>query len=146
MAWRCVIVFIIDPVLRQDCVDIAEFPVTKVLLMDDERFPWVILVPTMPGAEELSDLDETTFEFVNRLSRDLGVEMKNLFGVDKINTAAIGNVVRQLHIHIVGRRVGDDVWPAPVWGQGQRIPMSEATRQTRLQALMNSTAIIERNN
>jgi diadenosine tetraphosphate (Ap4A) HIT family hydrolase len=91
-------------------------------LMNDRRWPWVILVPQRPGIEEMHDmtpLDQTMLAFeLNMVSQVL----KQLTRCDKINTAILGNRIRQLHVHVVARSPGDPGWPAPVWGQDPREP------------------------
>jgi len=91
-------------------------------LMNDRRWPWGILVPQRPGIEEMHDmtpLDQTMLAFeLNMVSQVL----KQLTRCDKINTAILGNRIRQLHVHVVARSPGDPGWPAPVWGQDPREP------------------------
>jgi diadenosine tetraphosphate (Ap4A) HIT family hydrolase len=93
-----------------------------VLLMNDARFPWLVLVPRKAGAVEFYDLDEgeraTAAEEIARAARAL----KHMSGSDKINLGALGNVVPQLHLHVVARRMTDAAWPGPVWGAGGAIP------------------------
>jgi diadenosine tetraphosphate (Ap4A) HIT family hydrolase len=87
-----------------------------VLVMNDAAYPWMLLVPRRAGAVEIIDLDEVQraqlMTEIARTSRAL----KDVTGCDKLNIAAIGNVVPQLHVHLVARRIGDAVWPKPVWG------------------------------
>ena len=107
-----------DPRLAADSVFIADGPLSQVRLMDDARFPWLLLVPRVPGASEWIDLDggqqRLLLAEINQLSQLLRAEA----GVEKINIGALGNVVRQLHVHVVGRHAGDPAWPGPVWGSG----------------------------
>ena len=107
-----------DPRLAADSVFIADGPLSQVRLMDDARFPWLLLVPRVPGASEWIDLDggqqRLLLAEINQLSQLLRTEA----GVEKINIGALGNVVRQLHVHVVGRHAGDPAWPGPVWGSG----------------------------
>jgi len=96
--------------------------------MDDARFPWLVLVPRRVGLVELDDLDETDN---TRLVHEIRRAMKTLRGViecDKINVGALGNIVRQLHVHVVARREGDAAWPGPVWGHG---PAQRYTQEAR---------------
>lgn len=115
--------FAVDPAFEAGSVFAADWPLCQVRLQDDARFPWLILIPRRPGAVELDDLDpqdrvrlmEETVragEIVRRLGEAAGRP------VDKLNVAAIGNVTAQLHVHIVGRRRDDGLWPDPVWGRG----------------------------
>ena len=107
-----------DPRLAADSVFIADGPLSQVRLMDDARFPWLLLVPRVPGASEWIDLDgrqqRLLLAEINQLSQLLRTEA----GVEKINIGALGNIVRQLHVHVLGRHAGDAAWPGPVWGSG----------------------------
>ena len=110
--------FALDPRLAADSVFVADGPLSQVRLMDDARFPWLLLVPRVAGASEWIDLDggqqRLLLAEINQLSQLLRAEA----GVEKINIGALGNIVRQLHVHVVGRHAGDPAWPAPVWGSG----------------------------
>ena len=110
--------FALDPRLAADSVFVADGPLSQVRLMDDARFPWLLLVPRVAGASEWIDLDggqqRLLLAEINQLSQLLRTEA----GVEKINIGALGNVVRQLHVHVVGRHAGDAAWPGPVWGSG----------------------------
>lgn len=107
-----------DPRLSADSVFIADGPISQVRLMDDTRFPWLLLVPRVAGAAEWIDLDGSQQRLLlaelNQVSQLLRAEP----GVEKINIGALGNIVRQLHVHVVGRHAGDAAWPGPVWGSG----------------------------
>ena len=111
--------FELDPRLAADSVFIADGPLSQVRLMDDTRFPWLLLVPRVPGAAEWIDLDGSQQRLLlaelNQVSQLLRAEA----GVEKLNIGALGNIVRQLHVHLVGRHAGDPAWPGPVWGSGQ---------------------------
>lgn len=110
--------FELDPRLAGDTVFIADWKLCRVLLMDDAQFPWLVLVPRRPGLAELDDLDESDR---TRLMHEIQRAMKILRAVvdcDKLNVGALGNIVRQLHVHVVARRVDDPAWPGPVWGHG----------------------------
>ena len=111
-------VFALDPRLAADSTLIADGPLSQVRLMDDARFPWLLLVPRVAGASEWIDLDggqqRLLLAEINQLSQLLRTEA----GVEKINIGALGNIVRQLHVHVVGRHAGDPAWPGPVWGSG----------------------------
>lgn len=109
--------FVLDSQLSRDCFVLGDFPVSQLLLMNDVAYPWFILVPRMKNVEELYQLNESDQQQVLRESSFLSRQLKEVFGADKMNVAALGNVVRQLHIHHVVRYVGDQAWPAPVWGR-----------------------------
>ena len=108
----------LDTRLAADSVLIADGPLSQIRLMNDDRFPWVVLVPRVPGASEWIDLDGSQQRLllaeINQVSRHL----KQKPNVTKLNIGALGNIVPQLHIHLVGRHEGDAAWPGPVWGSG----------------------------
>jgi diadenosine tetraphosphate (Ap4A) HIT family hydrolase len=110
--------FELDTRLAADSVLIADGPLSQIRLMNDDRFPWVVLVPRAPGASEWIDLDGSQQRLllaeINQVSRHL----KQKPNVTKLNIGALGNIVPQLHIHLVGRHEGDAAWPGPVWGSG----------------------------
>lgn len=122
--------FILHPRLAADTAFIADWPFSRVLLMNDSRFPWLILVPRHQGIFDLADLDDEVrgvlMEEVGRAATGLKQWAKDHGGCDRINVGAIGNIVPQLHVHVVARRIGDPAWPGVVWGSGQNIPYSPA--------------------
>lgn len=110
--------FQLDARLATDTLFVAEWTLCRVLLMDDAQFPWLVLVPRREGPAELDDLTERDR---TQLMCEITRAMKVLRGVvecDKLNVGALGNIVRQLHVHVVARREGDAAWPGPVWGHG----------------------------
>ncbi len=114
--------FALDPRLAGDTHAVCDLALSRVLLMDDARWPWLILVPRRAGLRELLDLDpdaqQVLLDEINRVARLLQAR----HAADKLNIAALGNVVAQLHVHVIARQVGDPAWPAPVWGRGERVP------------------------
>lgn len=114
--------FRLDPTLERDTVFVCAMPRCDILLMDDARFPWLILVPRMPGLSELFDLEPADQNAVMREAAIAGRTLKSLTGAEKINIGALGNIVRQLHIHVIARKQSDPAWPGPVWGYGAREP------------------------
>ncbi|XGA80526.1 HIT domain-containing protein [Halomonas sp. CH40] len=112
----------LDERLEADTFPVTELPLCRVLLMNDTRFTWVILVPRQPGASEVFDLDEESQQQLWREASALGAAMKEAFEGDKINIAALGNMVSQLHVHIIVRHKNDAAWPGPVWGLGSAEP------------------------
>ncbi|NQY26375.1 MAG: HIT domain-containing protein [Piscirickettsiaceae bacterium] len=117
--------FTLDPRLEQDTIYLGEFPLSRVLLMNDARYPWVILVPRQIGLTECFQLNKADQEQLTKESNFVAQALKELVQADKMNVAALGNVVSQLHIHHVARYQTDETWPAPVWGQGQATPYIE---------------------
>ena len=113
--------FTLDPRLAADSVFIADGPLSQLRLMDDARFPWLVLVPRVPGATEWIDLDGASQRLLLAEINQAGTLLREHFApIHKLNIGALGNIVRQLHVHIVGRREGDAAWPGPVWGAGAR--------------------------
>lgn len=114
--------FSLDARLEADSAHVLWLGLCELRLMDDRRWPWLLLIPQRPGAVEIHDLtplDQAMLTFeVNLVAQAL----KQSTGCLKINTAALGNVVRQLHVHVVARSEGDAGWPGPVWSQGGREP------------------------
>jgi len=110
--------FSLHPRLAADTVFVADWALSRVVAMNDARFPWLILIPRRDGATELFHLNaedrRTMIEEIARASDGL----KRLTAAAKINVGALGNLVPQLHVHIVARNPGDAAWPGPVWGQG----------------------------
>ncbi len=110
--------FELDTRLAADSVLIADGPLSQIRLMNDARFPWVVLVPRVAGASEWIDLSgdqqRLLLAEINQISRHL----KQKPNVTKLNIGALGNIVRQLHVHLIGRHEGDAAWPGPVWGSG----------------------------
>ena len=102
--------------LKKDTIDIGDLPLCKVLVIKDAHYPWLLLVPRREGAVEIIDLDEVAqaqlMTEISRVSRAL----KETTKCDKLNVAALGNMVPQLHVHIIARRTSDAAWPRPVWG------------------------------
>ena len=127
--------FELDPRLAADTVFVADWKLCRVLLMDDARFPWLILVPRRAGLVELDDLGE---DGRARLMHEIRRAMQTLRGAascDKLNVGALGNIVRQLHVHVVARREGDAAWPAPVWGNGAAQRYAPEMRDRLVEAL-----------
>jgi len=127
--------FALDPRLAADTHAIGALPFSELLLMDDARFPWVILVPRIAGARELIDLDEGDQRLllgeIDRVARVL----ESMLHPDKLNVAALGNVVPQLHVHVIARFTTDAAWPNPVWGRGERMAYGERERAARIAKL-----------
>lgn len=108
--------FTLHPQLAADTFPLGDLPVCRVLLMNNKNFPWVILVPRRDGACELFDLSEEDYAAVMQEIRETAQHLSQITNADKMNVAALGNMVPQLHIHIIARFKNDVAWPAPVWG------------------------------
>jgi diadenosine tetraphosphate (Ap4A) HIT family hydrolase len=103
--------------------------------MDDARYPWLILVPRRTGAVEPFALDEADQILLWQEANRAGAILKAETGATKINIAAIGNIVSQLHVHVIARKPGDAAWPGPVWGQGQAERLDQAALAETLTGL-----------
>ena len=117
--------FTLDPRLAHDTGFIADWKLCRVLLMNDARFPWLVLVPRVAGASELFDLDQATAALAVAEITRASTALKTWARADKINIGALGNIVPQLHIHVVARKAGDAAWPGPVWGAGVAKPYED---------------------
>ncbi len=114
--------FTLHPTLARDTVEVARLPLCRVLLMKDRRFPWLILVPERKDTREIHELPP---EDRSRLIEEIalaGQALVRLFSPAKLNVGALGNIVPQLHIHVVARFENDPAWPGPVWGSGPAVP------------------------
>ena len=101
---------------QEDTIDIGDLPLSSVLVIKDAHYPWLLLVPRRAGAVEIIDLDEVEqAQLMTEISR-VARALKEITKCDKLNIAALGNVVPQLHVHIIARRTSDAAWPRPVWG------------------------------
>ncbi len=123
--------FTLHPRLAADCFDLGALSLCQLLLMNDERFPWCILVPRLPNLRDLHDVPrqhrETLFDEIERVSDAL----MRIGNATKMNVAALGNVVPQLHIHVIARTATDAAWPGPVWGVGTAAPYADAAPRTQ---------------
>lgn len=120
--------FALDPRLIADTHTAGDFALSRVLLMNDARFPWLILVPRQRGLRELGDLAAAHRHLLlDEISR-AGDVLQKLHAPHKLNIAALGNVVEQLHVHVIARQTDDAAWPRPVWGVGSAIAYADDAR------------------
>ncbi len=134
--------FELDYRLEGDCVDIGSLPLCKILLMKDANYPWLILVPKRNDISEIFELDGDDQEQLIWESSFVAKRLMDTFHGDKMNIAALGNVVSQLHIHHVMRKRSDAAWPDPVWGAVQPRayrPAELADRISKLQAVFETS-------
>lgn len=128
--------FLLHSQLAADTFDIGAMGLNRLLLMNDKRFPWLIMVPQradMRDFDELSPLDQTMMTFeMSEISKAL----KATTACDKINIAALGNMVPQLHMHVIARFTGDAAWPKPVWGLGEAEPYTAQEADQMIAGLM----------
>ena len=130
----------LHPRLEADTVAVVSLPISDVRLMDNANFPWLVLVPRIVDAVEWVDLDDAARHGLLDESSRCAAALRALGGVEKLNIGAIGNVVAQLHVHVVARRRDDACWPAPVWG-GPAVPYAPAARDSlvvRLRGLLET--------
>lgn len=114
--------FTLDSRLAADTLPIGDLPLCSALLLDDARFPWIVLVPRRAGVTEVTDLSYPDADALMGEIRVATHVMLALAKPDKVNLGALGNVVAQFHVHVVGRFRSDPAWPGPVWGHGTRTP------------------------
>ncbi len=134
--------FTLDQQLAADTRNIASLTLCDVLLMDDDRYAWLILVPRRDGMVEVSDLSAGDQALLWREVVQVGDALRAVAPCDKLNLGALGNIVRQLHVHVVARREGDAAWPGPVWGHGastRYTPDALVSRLTALRARLTET-------
>ena len=112
----------LHPQLTQDTIDIGDLPLSKVLVIKDAHYPWLLLVPRRVDAVEIIDLDEVAQAQLMTETTRVSRALKDITKCDKLNVAALGNVVPQLHVHIIARRTSDVAWPRPVWGVAPPVP------------------------
>ena len=135
--------FALDERHTRDTFAVGDLPLSRVLLMNAARWPWLILVPRREGLVELTDLEASDrARLIEEAALAAGF-LKAHAQADKINVGALGNVVRQLHLHVVARLVGDAAWPGPVWGFARAVPYGKAQARALIaaarEALPNST-------
>ena len=135
--------FALDPRLAADTVAVIGLPLCDVRLMNDARYAWLVLVPRRAGLVEIDDLpageQAVLWQEVNRA----GKALRAVVPCDKLNLGALGNIVRQLHVHVIARCEGDAAWPGPVWGHGKAVAYAGAALPERLVALRQALEVAE---
>ena len=130
--------FQLDERIVRDSDLLTKIGLCELRLMKDSRWPWLMLVPQRPGASEIFDLtplDQTMLTFETTLVAEA---LKTVTGATKINVAALGNIVRQLHVHVIARSEGDANWPGPVWGYGTAEPWDDTARAGFIEKLLGA--------
>ena len=127
-------IFVIHETLENDSIFVAKVHSLQIRLVNDARYFWIMIVPETE-ATELHELDREIADSLWKMAHNLGQKLKIHCDADKINTATIGNIVPQLHCHIVARHSHDAAWPYPIWGQGEIQPLNEATKAARLSVI-----------
>jgi diadenosine tetraphosphate (Ap4A) HIT family hydrolase len=122
----------LHPKLAADTIDVGRLPLSRLLLMNDAAYPWFVLVPQRESVRELLELAEADQDLLMREMVAVSSAIRRGFRADKINMAALGNLVPQLHVHVIGRFTTDPAWPAPVWGRPAS-PYPPEAAQTRIE-------------
>ena len=112
--------------LAEDCIVIGDLPLCSLLMMNDARYPWFLLVPRRENIKEIYQLSAEDQYQLAKESSALSQSLMTLFSGDKINMAALGNIVNQLHVHHIVRYFTDEAWPSPIWGRGEAQHYTEA--------------------
>jgi diadenosine tetraphosphate (Ap4A) HIT family hydrolase len=127
--------FLLDPRLAAESAFVADWPLARVMLRNDRRYAWLVLVPRRASLVELHDLSAVDRPLLADEVARASSGLKRETGAAKINVGALGNIVSQLHIHVVARNPGDPAWPGPVWGAGAAEPYAAARLAERVAAL-----------
>ena len=128
----------LHPQLAQDTVPLGDLPLARVLLAKDANYPWLILVPRLPGLVELIDLEENAqVQLLGEIAAAARA-LKSVTRCDKLNIAALGNQVPQLHVHVIARQHSDAAWPKPVWGVKPPLAYNDGQQADLLGALRQS--------
>lgn len=127
--------FELDARLAVDTVSVAVIDNIDIRLMRDARYWWLVLVPQIDAAVEWQDLPEADALSLHHMSMRAANALRDLAHAEKMNIGALGNMVRQLHVHVIARHEGDAAWPGPVWGVGDSEDYADDVLQTRLAAL-----------
>lgn len=133
--------FVLDPRLAADTRLVASLPLCDVRLMNDCRYAWLVLVPRRGDMIEIADLTDVDQTELWREVNFAGRTLRVVAPCDKLNLGALGNIVRQLHVHVVARCQGDAAWPGPVWGHGKPQPYAEAALHERVAALRDTLEV-----
>jgi diadenosine tetraphosphate (Ap4A) HIT family hydrolase len=127
--------FLIDPRLAADTLPLARLALSDLRLINDARFPWLLLIPRRAGISEIIDLSDRDGAALLREVASVSTALKAVTACDKLNVAALGNMVRQLHVHVVARFAGDAAWPKPVWGAGEAVAYRAAERDRLIERI-----------
>jgi diadenosine tetraphosphate (Ap4A) HIT family hydrolase len=131
----------LHPELENNSVLVGDLALSRVIVANDVTYPWAVLVPRREGVVEIIDLDETDRIRLMAEIAQVSAVLKELTKCDKLNVAALGNIVSQLHVHVVARRTDDAAWPGPVWGAVPPEPYEAAELEPFVAALRRALAI-----
>ena len=130
--------FSLDPRFLADSIAVGMLPLCEVRLQNDARFPWLVLIPRRKDVSELFDLSAADQAQLFKEITTVAATLRTVTQCLKINVGALGNIVRQLHIHVVARNENDPAWPGPVWGSGVRAPYGDAEKAALIARLMSA--------
>ena len=133
----------LHPRLAQDCSCVGQFTLCQLLLMEDANYPWFILVPMREGISEIHQLASADQQQLMHESVVLSRAIEQAFHPDKLNIAALGNIVPQLHVHHIVRYAQDPCWPEPVWGRVVRRDYTDAGRRAVLEPLVRALSEVD---
>lgn len=138
--------FELDPRLVTDTIALGDFPLCRLLLMNDRQYPWLILVPRRAGVTELYHLPAGEQQQLMHEVSELSETLADLFQARKMNVATLGNMVPQLHVHVIVRQESDPAWPGPVWGKVPAVPYTPqelGSVRSKLERLLNGELAFE---
>lgn len=127
--------FTLNERLKNDTFEVMDLALCRILLMNDASFPWLILVPMRPGVTEVHALSKEDRAALMEEAAAASRAISSVFSPDKMNIGSLGNLVPQLHVHVVGRKKADRAWPGPVWGSGEGRPYAKDELDSALSAL-----------
>lgn len=130
--------FELHPRLERDTLPLGRVYGTRLRLMDDARFTWLMLIPERPGVTDLHQLEPDALQTLMLGCTQVAARLAREFGAARMNVAALGNVVAQLHVHVVVRHEDDAAWPGPVWGHGVAEPYREPQRSRHIERLLRA--------
>ncbi|WP_404420080.1 HIT domain-containing protein [Marinospirillum sp.] len=117
--------FTLHPRLEADSIFLGQLPLCQLRLINDSRYPWLLLVPAQADRVEITDLSAEDYQQLWSEVRQVSEGLQSLFQPDKLNVATLGNLVPQLHLHVIARFKTDATWPGPVWGQGEAVAYTQ---------------------
>ena len=132
--------FQLDAVLERDTFEVRKLALSHVLVMNDARYPWIILVPARADLTEIHDLDPQDQQVLMAEMMQISTALEGLYKPEKINIGALGNIVSQLHIHIIARFEDDPAWPGPVWGHSAAEPYAPGALEKVRAKLLGAVA------
>ncbi len=134
--------WVLDQKLADDSVFVVDWPLSQLRLINDSRFPWLVLVPRVSDIEEIFQLSDEDQQQLLQESSQLAKILSASYEADKLNVAALGNVVRQLHVHHIVRYVDDCCYPSPVWDVGEALPYKDIELQQRVDELRTALTLV----